>query len=107
MSRPTGSKALPEVNALDVKNPVRENKIFWGRGRRDYRGREINYNPHNKYMYQWNRSDQVPKGKEIQANVPMKCESACFRCDTKGHWSQVRRTPAQHCALYKSLLKKM
>jgi len=32
MSRPTGSKAFPEVNALDVKNPLRENKIFWGRG---------------------------------------------------------------------------
>ncbi|XP_024004904.1 uncharacterized protein LOC112082047 [Eutrema salsugineum] len=64
MTRPTGSKAFPEANAVDVKNPVKENKAFRGRGRRNYRGRGRNYSPQNRKSFQWIRSEQPPKGKE-------------------------------------------
>ncbi|KAF8114387.1 hypothetical protein N665_0038s0011 [Sinapis alba] len=64
MTRPTGSKALPEANALDAKKPVKENKAFWGRGRQNYRGRGQKYNPQNRKSFQWVLSEQSPKGKE-------------------------------------------
>ncbi|XP_056846002.1 uncharacterized protein LOC108846633 [Raphanus sativus] len=41
MTRPTGSKAFPEANALNAKKPAKENKAFRGRGRgrQNYHGR--------------------------------------------------------------------
>ncbi|CAA7022539.1 unnamed protein product [Microthlaspi erraticum] len=77
MTRPTGSKAFPEANALDVKKPVKENNSFRGRGGRNNRGRggRGRYNPNNK------------------------------RCGTKGHWSRNCRTPRHLCTLYKDSAK--
>ncbi|KAF8112890.1 hypothetical protein N665_0059s0028 [Sinapis alba] len=105
MTCPTGSKALPEANALDAKNPVKENKAFRDRGPQNYRGRGRKYNPQNRKSFQWVRSEQSPKGKEHQGSTSKKSEDACFRCGTKGHWSRLCRTPAHLCALYKESVK--
>ncbi|XP_024014270.1 uncharacterized protein LOC112088214 [Eutrema salsugineum] len=105
MTQPTGSKAFLEANALDVKNPVKENKASRGRGGRNYCGRGRNYSPQNKKSFQWTRSEQSPKGKEHQGSTSQKREDACFRCGTKGHWSRVCRTPAHLCTLYKEFVK--
>ncbi|CAA7028235.1 unnamed protein product [Microthlaspi erraticum] len=76
MTRPTGSKAFPEANALDVKKPVKENNSFRGRGE-----------------------------KEHQGNTSQKRETVCYRCGTKGHWSRNCRTPRHLCTLYKDSAK--
>lgn len=107
MTRPTGSKAFPEANALDAKKPAKENKAFRGRGRgrQNYRGRGRKYNPQDRKSFQWVRSEQSPKGKEQQGSTSQKREDACFRCGTKGHWSRICRTPAHLCDLYKKSVK--
>ncbi|XP_018458040.2 uncharacterized protein LOC108828869 [Raphanus sativus] len=107
MTRPTGSKAFPEANALDAKKPAKVNKAFRGRGRgrQNYRGRGRKYNPQDRKSFQWVRSEQSPKGKERQGSTSQKREDACFRCGTKGHWSRICRTPAHLCDLYKKSVK--
>ncbi|CAA7015991.1 unnamed protein product [Microthlaspi erraticum] len=106
MTRPTGSKAFPEANALDVKKPVKENNSFRGRGGRNNRGRggRGRYNPNNKRSFQWNRSEQSSE-KEHQGNTSQKRETVCYRCGTKGHWSRNCRTPRHLCTLYKDSAK--
>ena len=99
MSRPTGSKTFPEVNALDVKNPVRENKTFWERGCRSYRGHGRGFNQQTRKSYQWIRLEHDSKGKEIQANTSQKYESACFRCGTCG----CRNPQLGSCGCYEDL----
>ncbi|KAL0701984.1 hypothetical protein Bca4012_058106 [Brassica carinata] len=102
MTRPTGSKAFPEENALDAKKPVKENKVFRGRGRgrQNYRGRGRKYNPQDRKSFQWVHSEQSPKGKEHQGSTSKKQEDACFRCGTKGHWSRLYVVPLHTFVLY-------
>lgn len=108
-SRPTGSKALPEVNATDVRNPERRGQTYRGhgrgRGRRFNRGRGKNYNPQGRQSYKWVRSKKFPKGKELQGSSTQKQENVCFRCGSKGHWSHVCRTPPHLCKLYQESTK--
>ena len=117
-ARPTGTKAFPEVNATDIKNPEKGNYSYRGRGRgrghnrgfgrgRGYRfnrNHEMSNNPRGRGSNTWNRSDRV-KGKETQENPTHKNENVCYRCGSKGHWSQVCRTPRHLCQLYQESIK--
>lgn len=104
-ARPSGTKAFTEVNAINVKNPDRESQTYRGRGRRFNRGRGKYYNPQGRRSFKWVRSEESPKGKEIQGNSTLKRENICFRCGSKGHWAHICRTPPHLCKLYKESLK--
>ncbi|ESQ50309.1 hypothetical protein EUTSA_v10002286mg, partial [Eutrema salsugineum] len=89
-SRPTGTKAFPEANAMVIEKPERKSRT---------------YNPNGRNSYKWVRSEQTSKGKEPQTNITQKREDVCYRCGSKGHWSRTCQTPPHLCKLFQESVK--
>lgn len=111
-SRPTGSKAFHETNAISFDQSEHKT-YFQGRGRGRGRGRGFgrgrggysNNTPHKVTNYNQKRSrddwshENAHKGRNI-SSLPKVTESTCFRCGSKGHWSKVCRVSEHLCKLY-------
>ncbi|GKB03584.1 putative zinc finger, CCHC-type containing protein [Tanacetum coccineum] len=126
-TRPTGSLALPEENAVnnnDNKNSgsKRERGNPHGRGR-GHHGH--NHFPNINYTYhqggyngrgrgrsrgQRNNTYHAPQVNNLnqqnnEVGTSQNPEGSCFRCGSENHWSKACRTPSHLCELYQASRK--
>ncbi|CAM8972398.1 unnamed protein product [Rhodiola kirilowii] len=120
-SRPTGSKAFPEANAVRFDRTEhrdhlqgREHSRGHGRGRGRGQGRGRGGYFHNspykitKYghkNHQDGRNYENPYKKKNDRRPSKGYETTCFRCGTKSHWAKVCRAPKHLCELYQKFEK--
>jgi gag-polypeptide of LTR copia-type/Zinc knuckle len=107
-SRPTGSTAFPEVNAMTFNGRKRGPYRGRGRGRRNFHNYGIYNNSLKKSFHhqKWNRKDNQEKWKNKKERLPENTENTCYRCGAKGHWSRTCRMPRHLVDLYQASLKK-
>ncbi|KAL6521540.1 hypothetical protein OROGR_018109 [Orobanche gracilis] len=91
--RPTGSAALPEVNATTNRGNGRGRGRGYGRGRGFGRGATHNEIPNNK---RYKASNDYTSSKK---------EDKCHRCGMTGHWSRTCRTEKHLVDLYQRSIK--
>ena len=109
-SRPTGSEAFPEVNAISSQN--------YGRGRERGRGRSRGRNSrqyNNSSSYQkrkalfhhqkWNNNELRQENGESTKKKSKAPQDTCYRCGMEGHWSRTYRTAKHLVDLYQASLK--
>ncbi|CAM8904530.1 unnamed protein product [Rhodiola kirilowii] len=115
-SRPTGSKAFPEANAIHFdrtkhRDHLQGRKHSRGRGRgRGYgqgrgRGGYFHNSPYKITKYghknhQDGKNHENPYKRENDPSPLKDYETTCFRCGTKGHWAKLCRAPKHLCELY-------
>ena len=109
-SRPTGSEAFPEVNAISSQNHGRGR----GRGRGRSRGRNSRqYNNSSSYQkrkapfhhQKWNNNELKQENGESTKKKPKTPQDTCYRCGMEGHWSRTCRTAKHLVDLYQASLK--
>lgn len=93
LSRPTGTIAPPEVNAMSFKKKDNKGK---GAQKAPWKGKFKNTNNFKK-KGQW-KPKKVPSRGEYG-----KQDQVCYRCGMKGHWSRICRTPKHIVDLYQEL----
>ena len=109
-SRPTGSEAFPEVNAISSQNYGR------GRGRGCGRSRGLNsrqYNNSSSYQkrkapfhhQKWNNNELRQENGESAKKKSKSPQDTCYRCGMEGHWSRTCRTAKHLEDLYQASLK--
>ena len=109
-SRPTGSEAFSEVNAISSQNYGR------GRGRGRGRSRRRNSRQYNNYSsYQkrkapfnhqnWNNNELRQENGESAKKKSKAPQDTCYRCGMEGHWSRTCRTAKHLVDLYQASLK--
>ena len=109
-SRPTGSEAFLEVNAISSQN--------YGHGRGRGRGRSRGRNSrqyHNSSSYQkrkapfhhqkWNNNELRQENGESTKKKSKAPQDTCYRCGMEGHWSRTCRTAKHLVDLYQASLK--
>ncbi|GJR80355.1 hypothetical protein Tco_0151140 [Tanacetum coccineum] len=124
-SRPTGSLALPEANAIN-NNDNKNSRSKRGRG--NPRGRGHGYYGHNRFPnrnYSYHRGGYNGRGrgrgqrnntyhapqvnnfsqKSNEVGTAQNHEGSCFRCGSANHWSKAFRTPSHLCELYQASRK--
>ena len=109
-SRPTGSEAFPEVNAISSQNYGRGR----GRGRGRSRGRNSRqYNNSSSYQkrkasfhhQKWNNNELRQENGESAKKKSKAPQDTCYRCGMEGHWSRTCRTTKHLVDLYRASLK--
>ena len=90
-SRPTGSVAFPEVNAINYSRYKNYNSHGRGRVRGHGRGQFFGRGCGNKYNNIPQPLQTQPQKKLksviIDERPQYKSETVCFRCGSKRHWS--------------------
>ncbi|CAM8898471.1 unnamed protein product [Rhodiola kirilowii] len=102
-SRPTGSKAFPEANAVRFDRTEHRDHLQGrgrgqGRGQRRGRGGYFHNSPYKITKYghknhQDGRNHENPYKRENDPSPSKGYETTCFRCGTKGRWAKVCRAP--------------
>ena len=109
-SRPTGSEAFPEVNAISSQNYERGR----GRGRCRSRGRNSRqYNNSSSYHkrkapfhhQKWNNNELRQENGESTKKKSKAPQDTCYRCGMEGHWSRTYRMTKHLVDLYQALSK--
>ncbi|GKD63104.1 hypothetical protein Tco_1305212 [Tanacetum coccineum] len=103
-SRPTGSLALPEANAIN-NNDNKNSRSKRGRG--SLALPEANSVNNNDSKNSGSKSGRVnnlnQQNNEVGAS--QNPEGSCFRCGSAHHWSKACRTPSHLCELYQASRK--
>ena len=133
-SRPTGSLAFPDANAINNDGPrsnfrgrgrgrgrrcghIGQNHFHgrhhnfgrghpYGRGRSYNRGRGRNYNHYAPQGHNAQPHNKLKMTKNgVEASHSQNPEGSCYICGSTDHWSKICRTPPHLCQLYKESLK--
>ena len=101
-SRPTGSEAFPEVNAISSQNHGR------GRGRnsRQYNNSSSYQKRKAPFHHQkWNNNELRQEHGESTKKKSKAPQDTCYRCGMEGHWSCTCHTVKHLVHLYQASLK--
>ena len=101
-SRPTGSEAFPEVNAISSQNH--------GRGRERNSRQYNNSSSYQKrkapfHHQKWNNNELRQEHGESTKKKSKAPQDTCYRCGMEGHWSRTCHTVKHLVHLYQASLK--